>query len=103
MGSVNRWAAAFAAAAVLGVPAQNLYTYEGADRMDKLVAAAKKAGKLLMVAHVLPFFPEFKYAAEAVRSKRYGKVVAAHFKRVIAKPDWSADIGDAAMRRISSA
>lgn len=63
---------------------------------DAMVAAAKSAGRLLMVAHVLPFFPEFKFAAEAIRGGKYGKVVAAHFKRVIAKPDWSADIGDAA-------
>lgn len=63
---------------------------------DAMVAAAKKAGKLLMVAHVLPFFPEFKFAAEAIRGGQYGKLLAAHFKRVIAKPDWSADIGDAA-------
>ncbi len=63
---------------------------------DAMVAAAKKAAKLLMVAHVLPFFPEFKFAAEAIRDGQYGKVLAAHFKRVIAKPDWSADIGDAA-------
>jgi predicted dehydrogenase len=63
---------------------------------DAMVAAAKKAGKLLMVAHVLPFFPEFKFAAEAIRGGKYGKVLAAHFKRVIAKPDWSSDIGDAA-------
>jgi predicted dehydrogenase len=48
------------------------------------------------VAHVLPFFPEFKFAAEAIRGGQHGKVLAAHFKRVIAKPDWSADIGDAA-------
>ena len=32
-----------------------------------MVSAAKGAGKLLMVAHVLPFFPEFKYAAEAIQ------------------------------------
>lgn len=63
---------------------------------DAMVAAAKASGKLLMVAHVLPFFPEFKFAAEAIRGGQYGKLVAAHFKRVIAKPDWSADIGDAA-------
>jgi predicted dehydrogenase len=62
---------------------------------DAMVAAAKASGKLLMVAHVLPFFPEFKFAAEAIRGGQYGKLVAAHFKRVIAKPDWSADIGDA--------
>ncbi|MFO0821963.1 MAG: Gfo/Idh/MocA family oxidoreductase [Gemmataceae bacterium] len=63
---------------------------------DAMVAAAKSSGKLLMVAHVLPFFPEFQFAADAIRSGKYGKLVGAHFKRVIAKPDWSADIGDAA-------
>ncbi|MFO0939085.1 MAG: Gfo/Idh/MocA family oxidoreductase [Gemmataceae bacterium] len=66
------------------------------DDADRMLAAAKKAGKLLMVAHVLPFFPEFAYAAEAVRSGRYGKLLGAHFTRVITKPDWSAEIGDAA-------
>ncbi len=63
---------------------------------DTMVSAAKQVGKLLMVAHVLPFFPEFKFAAETIRSGKYGKVLAAHFKRVIAKPDWSADMADAA-------
>jgi predicted dehydrogenase len=60
-----------------------------------MVAAARSAGKLLMVAHVLPFFPEFRFAAEAVRGGRYGKLIGAHFTRVISRPDWSADIGDA--------
>ena len=63
---------------------------------DAMLAAARAAGKLLMVAHVLPFFPEFKFAADTIRGGQYGKVVAAHFKRVIARPDWSADIADAA-------
>ena len=62
---------------------------------DAMVDAASKAGKLLMVAHVLPFFPEFAYAAEAIRSGKYGKLLGGHFKRVISKPDWSDDIGDA--------
>ena len=63
---------------------------------DRMVAAARKAGKLLMVAHVLPFVSEFGYAAEAIRSGRFGKLVGGHFRRVISKPEWSADIGDAA-------
>jgi predicted dehydrogenase len=63
---------------------------------DAMLDAAKKANRLLMVAHVLPFFPEFAYAAEAIRSERYGKLLGGHFKRVISRPDWSADIGDAA-------
>jgi predicted dehydrogenase len=63
---------------------------------DAMLGAAQLARKLLMVAHVLPFFPEFAYAAEAIRSGRYGRVLGAHFKRVISRPDWSAEIGDAA-------
>ncbi len=62
---------------------------------DDMVAAAAKANKLLMVAHVLPFFPEFAFAAKVIREQTYGRLVAAHFKRVIAKPDWSAEIADA--------
>ena len=62
---------------------------------DAMLDAARSAGRLLMVAHVLPFFPEFAFAAEAVRSGRYGRLRAAHFKRVIARPDWSAEIADA--------
>ncbi|HLJ10974.1 MAG TPA: Gfo/Idh/MocA family oxidoreductase [Planctomycetaceae bacterium] len=61
---------------------------------DRMVAAAAKAKRLLMVAHVLPFFPEFKFAAEAMGSGTYGKLRSAHFRRVISKPDWSRDMAD---------
>jgi predicted dehydrogenase len=47
-----------------------------------------------MVAHVLPFFPEFAFAREAVLSGRYGSLKAAHLSRVIARPDWSSGIID---------
>ncbi len=63
---------------------------------DRMVRAAARARRLLMVAHVLPFFPEFAYAAAAVRSGEHGRLLGAHFKRVIARPDWSAAIGDSA-------
>src|SRR4051812_13392602 len=62
---------------------------------DAMLAAARHAGRLLMVAHVLPFFPEFAYAASVIRGAHHGKVLGAHFKRVIARPDWSAEIADA--------
>ena len=62
---------------------------------DLMVAAARASGKRLMVAHVLPFFPEFAFAAEAVASGRYGALRAAHLKRVIARPEWSRGIADA--------
>ena len=53
---------------------------------DAMVKAADRAGKLLMVAHVLPFFPEFAFAADAIRGSKYGKLLGAHFKRVISRP-----------------
>ncbi|MCI0637498.1 MAG: Gfo/Idh/MocA family oxidoreductase [Gemmataceae bacterium] len=62
---------------------------------DAMVVAAQNAGKFLMVAHVLPFFPEFAYAAQAIRGGQYGKLLGGHFKRVISRPDWSSEIGDA--------
>jgi predicted dehydrogenase len=65
------------------------------EEADAMVAASRKAGKLLMVAHVLPFFGEFTYAADLIQSQKYGKLIGAHFQRIISQPDWSADIGDA--------
>ncbi|HMF20039.1 MAG TPA: Gfo/Idh/MocA family oxidoreductase [Gemmataceae bacterium] len=61
---------------------------------DAMLAAAKKAGKMLMVAHVLPFFPEFAFAFQAIRGGAYGKLLGGHFKRVISRPDWSSEIAD---------
>lgn len=63
----------------------------GADRM---VAVSKKTGRMLMVAQVLPFFPEFKYAAEVIASGKYGRLRAAHFRRVISPPKWSSAMSD---------
>jgi predicted dehydrogenase len=62
---------------------------------DAMLQAAAKAGRLLMVAHVLPFFPEFAFAADVIRAGTYGRLRAGHFKRIIAQPDWSDEIGDA--------
>jgi predicted dehydrogenase len=66
------------------------------DAADRMVAAARAAGKLLMAGHVLPFFPDFAYVADAIAGGRYGKLLAGQFKRVIARPDWSAAHADVA-------
>jgi predicted dehydrogenase len=68
----------------------------GLDDADRMLDAARASGRMLMVAQVLQFFPEFAFALEAARSGRFGKLLGAHFTRVISKPDWSAAIGDAA-------
>jgi predicted dehydrogenase len=62
---------------------------------EGMLAAARASGKRLMVAQVLPYFPEFAFAADAVKSGRYGALQAAHLMRVISKPDWSRGIADA--------
>lgn len=62
---------------------------------DAMLEAAARAGRLLMVAHVLPFIPEFAYAAEIIRGGSHGRLLGAHFKRVISRPDWSAESADA--------
>ncbi|MDP6039129.1 MAG: Gfo/Idh/MocA family oxidoreductase, partial [Candidatus Latescibacteria bacterium] len=56
---------------------------------NRMVRVAEKTGKLLMVAHVLPFFPEFAYLKQVVDGGDYGKVLGAHFKRIISQPNWS--------------
>ena len=61
---------------------------------DRMVDAARKAGRLLLVGQVLPFFPEFAFAAETVRSEKYGRLLAAHFRRVITPPNWSNGMSD---------
>jgi predicted dehydrogenase len=64
----------------------------GARDADRMVREARKAGRHLLVAQVLPFFPEFAFARQAIRSGKYGRLLGAHFRRIISKPDWSADI-----------
>ncbi len=61
---------------------------------ERMVKAADKAGVQLLVAHVLPFFPEFRFALETVQTGKHGKLLAAHFRRVISPPDWSGDMSD---------
>ncbi len=54
----------------------------------RMVAAAERAGKMLMVGHVLPLFPEYAYALKVVRSGRFGRLLGGNFKRVISNPKW---------------
>jgi predicted dehydrogenase len=54
----------------------------------KMVAAARQSGRMLMVAHVLPFFPEYAAALKAINSGKYGKLLGGTFKRIISHPEW---------------
>ena len=59
-----------------------------------MVKTAEAAGKQLMIGQVLPFFPEYAFAYEAVRSGKYGRLLGGHFKRVISDPQWLKDFYD---------
>ncbi|HEX4148693.1 MAG TPA: Gfo/Idh/MocA family oxidoreductase [Pirellulales bacterium] len=60
----------------------------------KMVQAAERAGKQLMIAHVLPFFPEYAYARKLIASGKYGKLLGGYFKRIVAEPSWMKDFFD---------
>jgi predicted dehydrogenase len=56
----------------------------------RMIAAAEHSGKLLQIGQCVRFWPEYAAAKEIVNSGRYGKVVAAFFRRLSAAPAWSA-------------
>jgi predicted dehydrogenase len=58
---------------------------------ERMVDAARTADRLLMVAHVLPFFPEYDWALKTIRGGKYGDVRGGAFRRVIANPNWMKD------------
>lgn len=59
-----------------------------AAECDAMLAAAKKAGKVLMVAQVLRFHGAYQALYDMVTSGRLGKVRSAFFRRRCAAPSW---------------
>lgn len=58
------------------------------DDARRMVSVAEKEGRLLMIGHVLPLFPEFAFALKTVRSGKYGRLLGGSFQRVTADPTW---------------
>lgn len=58
------------------------------DDCDRMIAAAKKSDRKLLIGHVLPYFPEYAWALSEIRSGQHGKLLGGSFKRVIADPAW---------------
>ncbi len=67
-------------------------TADDARRMRK---AAEKNNRLLMVGHVLPFFPEYAWALKVIASGEFGKPIGGAFRRVISDPTWLANYWEA--------
>jgi predicted dehydrogenase len=57
----------------------------------RMVDTARKAGKLLMIGHVLPFLPEYAFAYRAIAGGKYGRLLGGYFKRIISDPLWLPD------------
>ncbi len=57
----------------------------------RMLKAAQKAGRILMIGHVLPFFPEYSFAYKAIAARKYGRLLGGHFKRIISDPLWLPD------------
>ena len=61
---------------------------------DRAVDACKNYDRMLMVGHVLPFFPEYQLARTIIDSGEYGNLLGGSFRRVISDPTWLPDFYD---------
>jgi len=64
------------------------------EECERMAAAAREADRRLFVGHVLPFFPEYAWAYDAIRSERYGALRGGAFRRVISNPAWLRNFWD---------
>jgi predicted dehydrogenase len=55
---------------------------------DAMIAAASQSGQILMLAHVLRFWPEYMALVDFVNSGQLGKPLSATASRLSARPTW---------------
>ena len=58
---------------------------------DRMIAEAKRSGKVLQIGHCVRFWPEYAKTKQLIDSGKYGKVIAATFQRLSATPTWTKD------------
>lgn len=56
---------------------------------DEMIAAQKKSGKILMLAHVLRFWPEYVALVDLVKSGALGKPLSVVASRLSVAPGWA--------------
>jgi predicted dehydrogenase len=66
------------------------------ESCQRMIDAAERTGKILMVAQVLRFFPEYRALQRMVDQHELGAIRAASFRRRCAQPGWSDWITDKA-------
>jgi predicted dehydrogenase len=58
---------------------------------DRMVAAAEEADRLLMIAQVLRFWPEYRFLAKTIGDGSYGALRSLNMWRMGGRPGWSPD------------
>lgn len=66
------------------------------ESCERMLAAARASGRILMIAHVLRFAPAYQALAEAVGSQRYGRLRHLRLTRSSGRPEWGPWLLDAA-------
>lgn len=61
------------------------------DDCEAMISAASDAGKELMIAHCIRFWPAYAWLKQAADQETYGKVHSAEFERLSSMPAWSED------------
>jgi len=55
---------------------------------DRMIAAARKARRNLMIGHCIRFWPEWSWLKDVIKRKKYGRVLSVHFSRLSPLPTW---------------
>lgn len=55
---------------------------------DEMLAVAKKAKKIFMIAQCIRFWPEYQFIQKKIASKQYGNLLALTLRRVSPTPTW---------------
>ncbi len=56
---------------------------------DRMLATAEEQKRVLMIGHVLRFWPEYEVLSEFVSAQQHGAILSARFVRTCGLPDWS--------------
>ncbi len=59
------------------------------EELQKMLAAAKRSGKLFMVAHVVRFMAPYRFLADELKNPENGKLLRLDMKRISGVPTWS--------------
>ncbi len=59
------------------------------EQCQAMIDAAKQAGKLLMIAQCIRFWPEYRFLRDCARDGRYGKLLSLNMTRTGGRPAWS--------------